>query len=137
MMSNKGLNPFVERAADEYICALRKNSVFSSWGDNKTYTPGTIVNSQRMPTKVNKNGAIASKNFNGTNGTLRHLKTFRIITNEMAVLLLILCWWYFSCLLMYLEKCFNINFHELIFFQIFVTKEDTCQFFWEAITYEH
>ena len=27
--------------------------------DNKMYTSGTIANSQMMPTKINKNGAIA------------------------------------------------------------------------------
>ena len=27
--------------------------------DNEMYTPGTIVNLQRTPTKINKNGAIA------------------------------------------------------------------------------
>ena len=45
-----------------------------------------------MPTKINKNGAAAKvyKNFGGTRDTIRHLKTFRVISNEMPVLLLIL-----------------------------------------------
>ena len=45
-----------------------------------------------MPTEINKNGAAAKvyKNFSGTRETIRHLKTFRIISNEMPVLLLIL-----------------------------------------------
>ena len=55
------------------------------------YTPGTIANSQRTPIKINKNGAIAkSKNFSEASDTLRHLNIFRIIANEMPVLLLIL-----------------------------------------------
>ena len=56
------------------------------------YTPGTIANSQaqRVPTKINKNGAIAKvyKNFSGTRDTIRHLRTFRVISNEMPILLL-------------------------------------------------
>ena len=56
------------------------------------YTPGTIANSQRVPTKKKKNGAVAKeyKNFCGTRDTIRHLKTFRVFFNEMPVLLLTL-----------------------------------------------
>ena len=65
---------------------------FSSWGHSKTYTPATIANSQiqRVPTKVNKNGAVAKvyQNFSETRDTIRYLKTFRAISNEMPVLLL-------------------------------------------------
>ena len=68
---------------------------FFSWGHSKTYTPGTIANSEtdRMPIKINKNGAqccCQSKNFRGTRDTIGHLKTFRVISNEVPVLLLIL-----------------------------------------------
>ena len=55
------------------------------------YTPGTIANSQtqRILTKINKNGAVAKvyQNFSGTRDTIRYLKT-RAISNEMLVLLL-------------------------------------------------
>ena len=58
------------------------------------HTPGTIGNAQieRVSTKINKNGAVAKvyKNFSGTRATIRDLKTFRVISNEMPVLLLIL-----------------------------------------------
>ena len=58
------------------------------------YTPGTRVNSQtqRVPTKIKKNGAVAKvyQNFGGTTDTVRYLKTFRAISNEMLVLLLTL-----------------------------------------------
>ena len=58
------------------------------------YTPGTIANSQtqRVPTKINKNGAVAEvyKNFSRSRDTIRHLKTFRVISNEVPVLRLIL-----------------------------------------------
>ena len=57
------------------------------------YTPGTIANSQTegVPTKTSKNGAVAKvyKNFSGTRDTIRHLKTLRVFSNEMPVLLLI------------------------------------------------
>ena len=56
------------------------------------YTPGTIANSQaeRVPIKINKNGAVAKifHNFSGTRDTIRYLKTFRAISIEIPVLLL-------------------------------------------------
>ena len=56
------------------------------------YTPGNIANSQteRVPTKINKNGAVDNiyQNFSETRDTIRYLKTFRVISNEMPVLLL-------------------------------------------------
>ena len=80
-----------------------------------------------MPNKINKNGAVFTvyKNFSGTGDTIRHLKTFRIISNEMSVLLLILSGCYFSCLKMYSDKFFNAYFYEQMFFKIFVAKRDT------------
>ena len=58
------------------------------------YTLGTIGNSQtqRVPTKINRNGAFVKvyKNFSGTRDTIRHLKTLRVFSNEIPVLLLIL-----------------------------------------------
>ena len=57
--------------------------------------------------------------------TVGHLKTFRAISNEMPVLLLILCWCYFSCLKMYSDKFFNAYFYEQMLFEIFVAKGDT------------
>ena len=57
-------------------------------------TPGSIANSQTqsVPTKINKNGEVVkvSKNFIGTRDAIRHLKTFRVISDEMSVLLLII-----------------------------------------------
>ena len=54
------------------------------------FTPGTITNSQRTPTKINKNDAIAKVTILLCD-TIRHLQTFGIISNEMPVLILILC----------------------------------------------
>ena len=74
----------------------RKKSVpFLPGGHSKMYTPGIIANSQtqRVPTKIKKVVLLPKyiyKNFSGTRDTIRHLKTFRVISNEMPVLLLIL-----------------------------------------------
>ena len=80
------------------------------------YTPGTIANSQRMPTKINKNGAIDK---------------VRILVEE------VICQFYF---LSYVDNilvaciCIQINFLiftcvSKCFFKIFVAKGDTGQFF--------
>ena len=72
----------------------KKNVAFLLGGHSKKYTPGTIANSQtqRVPTKINNIGAVSKvyKNFNGTRGTIRHLKIFRVISKEMQVSLFIL-----------------------------------------------
>ena len=48
----------------------------------------------------------------------------------MSVLLIILCWWYFSCLQMYSEKFFKIYYDEqMFFFSNLCGKRDTGQFF--------
>ena len=58
------------------------------------YTPGAIAKSQteREPTKINKNVAVTKvyTSFSRTKDTIRHLKTFRVISNKTSVLLLIL-----------------------------------------------
>ena len=84
-----------------------------------------------MPTKINKNDAAAKvyKNFGGTRDAIRHLKTFRVISNEISVLLLILSGCYFSCLKMYSDKFFNAYFYEQMFFEIFVARETQVSFF--------
>ena len=96
------------------------------------YTSGTIANSQRLPTKINKNVAIS---VSGISDTIRHLTIFKIFSNEMPVLLLILHWWYFGYLHMYSGKFFNIYFHEQMFFDL-CGKERHRSVFWETITYE-
>ena len=66
---------------------------------------------------------IQSKNLSGTRDTIRHLKTFRVISNEMAVLPFVLSWCYFSCLKMYSDKYLDSHFYEQMF-EIFVAKRD-------------
>ena len=75
------------------------------------------IRRNRVPTKVNKIGAVAKvyKNFSETRDTIRHLNTFRVISNEMPVSLLNLSCCYFSCLKMYSDK-----FLMLIFMRCFL-----------------
>ena len=61
-MTDKGLNLFDDCAAEcVHLCPQEEQRTSSSWGHNKMYTPGTMANSQtdRTPTKINKNGAVA------------------------------------------------------------------------------
>ena len=125
---------------DVHICTPRKNNVpllpegqqnVHSWHYSK-FTEDANTNKQKWC-------YCQSKNFSGKSDTRKHLKTFRIISNKMPVLLLVLYWWHFSCLQMYSEKLFNIYFHEKIFFVFsnFVPwKGDTGQFFLEITAYE-
>ena len=59
-MADKGLNLFDECAADEYIRHIkRKSASLLPEVTGTVYTPGTIANSQRTPTEINKNDANA------------------------------------------------------------------------------
>ena len=59
-MVEKGVNLFDECISEcVHLCPQLEECISSSWGDSKMYTPGTIANSQRIPTKINKNSAIA------------------------------------------------------------------------------
>ena len=52
--------------------------------------------------------------------TVKHLKILRIISSKMKISLLILSWWYFSCLPIQIFFYFHMSFK--CFFQIFVSK---------------
>ena len=55
MMSDKGLNLFDECAAEcVHLLPQEEQCLFNSKMYNKMDTPGTIANSQRMLTKINK-----------------------------------------------------------------------------------
>ena len=59
-MTDKGLNLFDESAAEcVHLCPQEKKYTSSSWAKGKMYTSSNIANSQKKPTKINKNGAIA------------------------------------------------------------------------------
>ena len=61
-MVDKDLNLFNERVAEcVHLCFREEVCTSSSWEDSKTYAPGTLANSQRMPTKINESNAIAKR----------------------------------------------------------------------------
>ena len=126
-----------------HLCPQEEECTSSSWGNSKMYKHSTIANSQRKPIKIKKNDSIAKIRVlvEQVRATIKILylyiiififiiaTIFRTISNEMFVLRLILCWWYFSYLQMYSEKFFNVYFYEQIFFEIFLANDATSQFF--------
>ena len=77
-----------------------------------------------------------SNNFSGTRNSIRHLKIFRVISSETQILLLILCWCYFSCLKIYSEKFFNAFISKCFLKSLWQreTQISFCLFFfWEII----
>ena len=121
-----------------YICALRKKSV--------PFLPGGTVNihswhhskfTDRQSTNWNKQKycCCQSKNFSRARDTIKHLKTFRVISNEMPVLLLILCWCYFSCLKMYSEKFLMLTFMSKCFLKSLWQRETQLSIFWKIIAW--
>ena len=90
-MAEKGFNLFDECASRCVDMSLRKKSATSfSWGDNKMYKSGSLVSSRRMLTEINERGTIAKKWMSVESDTVKHLKTFRIISSEMPISLLVL-----------------------------------------------
>ena len=58
-MAGKGSSLFEECAIEcVYLCEDIWLTICSFWGDSKMYTPGTIANLQRKPTKTLKDGVI-------------------------------------------------------------------------------
>ena len=86
METNKGLSYFYIFAAEFlHLCLQVEQCTSSSWGHNEIYTSDTIAISQtdRTSTKTKKYGAVAE--LSETRDAIRHLKTFRVISNEMPV----------------------------------------------------
>ena len=53
-MADKGFNRFDKCAARCVHLFPQEEECCSSWGDSKMYTSGSITNSQRMLTEINK-----------------------------------------------------------------------------------
>ena len=140
-MADKGSNPFDECAAQwVHLCPQEEECTSSSWGDSKC----TYLAPQQIHRRADKNGAVAplrnsvappSKNFNGARDSIRHLKISRVISNEMPVLLLILCWCYFSCLKMYSEKFLMLTFMSKCFLKSLWQRETQLSIFWKIIAW--
>ena len=107
-MEDKGFTNLFDECAFRCVYLFHKEEehTSSSWGNSKMYTSGSIVNSQRMLNEINENGAIVKIRIWVGSDTVKHLKEFRIISSEMQISLLILCWSYLSCVPMYLDNFF-------------------------------
>ena len=76
-MTDKEFNLFDECAA-KFVHLFPFGSTFikkctsSSWGDSKMYTSGSIKNSQRMLTEINKSDAIAKIKIWVESDTVKH-----------------------------------------------------------------
>ena len=137
IVTDKGLNLFDDCAAKcVYLCPQEEKCSSSSWGHSEIYTPGTIANSDRQCANWNKQKwcFCQSKNFSRTRDTIRHLKIFRVISNEMPVLHLILCWCYFSCLKMYSEEFLNA-FMRKCFLKSLCERKTQFSIFWKIIAW--
>ena len=63
-MAVKGLHLFDECAAKSvHFSSQEKGCTSSSWGDGKMYISGTIANSQRTPTEINKKVLLPKQEF--------------------------------------------------------------------------
>ena len=72
-MTDKGFNLFDECAAScVHLFPQKEECTSFSWGDSKMYISGSIENSQRMLTKVNKSGAIAKIRIWVESDTVKH-----------------------------------------------------------------
>ena len=114
IIADKEFSLFHECAARCAHLSLQKEEcTFSSWFNNKINTSATKANLQRILTKIIKSEAIAKVKVLTENDAAKHLKVFTIISIEMLISLLILCWWYFSSRQMYSDNSFNNCFYEL------------------------
>ena len=72
-MTEKRFNLFDEFAVRcVYMFSQEEECTFSSWGDSKMYTSGSIANSQRMLTEINESGAIAKIRIWVESDTVKH-----------------------------------------------------------------
>ena len=72
-MISKRFNLLDECAARcVYLFTQEEEYTSSSWGDSKTYTSGSIANSQRMLTEINKSGIITKIRIWVGSDTVKH-----------------------------------------------------------------
>ena len=72
-MTDRGFNLFDECAARcVHLRPKEDEYTSSSWGDSKMYTSGSIANSQRMLTEINKSDAIAKIRIWVESDTVKH-----------------------------------------------------------------
>ena len=110
-----------------YLFFLEAQYNMHSWDHDKL--------TDRQCTKWNRQKwwSRQSNSFIRTRDTIRQLQTFRVISNEMPVLLLILCWCYFSCLKMYSEKFLILTFMSKCFLKSLWQTETQLSIFWKIL----
>ena len=116
-----------------YICALSVPLLPGGTVKCTLWLHGKSTDRQGTNWNRQKWCCCQSKNFIRTRDTIRHLQTFRVISNEMPVLLLILCWCYFSCLKMYSEKFLMLTFMSKLFLKSLWPRETQLSIFWKII----
>ena len=98
-----------------HLCPQEEKRTSSSWGDSEMCTHlwdhSKLTDKHKMPNQIKKGCCCQSKDFSWTRDIIRHLKAFRVISNEMLVSLLIL-WWYNFIVVC---TCIQINFLMFIF----------------------
>ena len=92
-MTDKGFSLFDECASRCVNLPLQEEECTSSWGNSKMYTSGSIASSQRVLTEIKESGTIAKiakRRISVESDTVRHLKTFRLVSSKTPILLSIL-----------------------------------------------
>ena len=93
ILTDKGFSLFDEYAARcGQLSRQEGKYTSSSWGNSKSYASRSIAISHRMLIEINESGAITEITIWVESETAKHLKTFRIISNEILISFLILCW---------------------------------------------
>ena len=75
-----------------HLLTQEEERTSSSWGDSKMYTSGSKANWRRMLTEINQSGVLKKNKDLSGKWYCQTLKTFRIISSEMKISLLILSW---------------------------------------------
>ena len=93
-MTDKGLNRFDEYDVRCVATSVRLGSrvhffFLITWGGSKICTSGTIPNSQRKPTEINKTDPVAKVKFCGTGATNFTSCTILIIDDILMTLFLL------------------------------------------------
>ena len=91
----KGLIFLMNVLPEVYICSFRKK-IAPLLRERTAKCTHLTANSHRTLTEINKSSAIVK--ILGGKWYFQTLKTFIIISSKMKISLLILSWWYFSCL---------------------------------------
>ena len=75
IIADQGFNLFDKFASRcVYLSLEEEGCTLSSWGDNKTYTTGSLANSQRILAEINESKAVAKTTIWMEVDAVKHLK---------------------------------------------------------------